>query len=33
MLWLTAEIVDSIAESSDAITREEVFDPLKGFLK
>lgn len=30
---LTAEIVDSIAESSDAITREEVFDPLKGFLK
>lgn len=27
------EIVDSIAESSDAITKEEVFDPLKGLLK
>ena len=27
------EIVDSIAESSDAITKEEVFDTLKGFLK
>ena len=30
---LTKEIVDSIAESSDAITKEEVFDTLKGFLK
>jgi hypothetical protein len=30
---LTTEIVDSIAESSDAITKEEVFDTLKGFLK
>jgi hypothetical protein len=27
------EIVDSIAESSDAIAKEEVFDMLKGFLK
>ena len=27
------EIVDSIAESSDAITKEEVFDTLKGFLR
>ena len=30
---LTIEIVDSIAESSDAITKEDVFDTLKGFLK
>lgn len=30
---LTIEIVDSIAESSDVITKEEIFDPLKGFLK
>ena len=27
------EIVDAIAESSDAITKEEIFDTLKGFLK
>ena len=30
---LTIDIVDSIAESSDVITKEEIFDPLKGFLK
>jgi condensin complex subunit 1 len=28
-----ADVVDAIAESSEAITREEVFDPLKGLLK
>ena len=30
---LIVEIVDSIAESSDAIIKEEVFNTLKGFLK
>jgi hypothetical protein len=30
---LTEEIVDAIAESSDAITRDDVFDPLMGLLK
>jgi hypothetical protein len=28
-----ADVVDAIAESSDAIAREEVFDALKGLLK
>jgi hypothetical protein len=27
------EIVDNISESSDSITKEEVFDTLKGLLK
>jgi len=30
---LTEEIVDAIAESSDAIARDDVFDPLMGLLK
>jgi hypothetical protein len=30
---LTSEIVDAIAESSESITKEDVFDTLKGFLK
>jgi hypothetical protein len=30
---LTVDVVDAIAESSDVIVKEEVFDTLKGLLK
>lgn len=33
LMKLTVDVVDAIAESSDVIVKEEVFDTLKGLLK